>query len=118
MLHNTSKIVNISGFYTNMIMCLHLFGKEVYINHQQICFTCATRSQSYQTSFFFVFQFLLLSLRVCSKQKKCVYYSTAKLGSKKPKNSSFLKKKSLVGLTPVQNYRLSFVSLNKGSLEK
>ena len=59
-----------------------------------------TRSQSYQTLFFFVFRFTLLSLSVCNKQKKCVYYTTAKLSSKKWKNSSFLKKKSLVGLTP------------------
>ena len=32
--------------------------------------------------------------------KKCVYCTTAKLSSKKRKNSSFTKKKSLVGSTP------------------
>ena len=35
-----------------------------------------------------------------SKRKKCLYYTTAKLSSKKRKNSSFPKKKSLVGSTP------------------
>ena len=45
-------------------------------------------------------RFLLLSLRVCSKRKKCVYYTTAKLSSEKLKHSLFPKKKSLVGSTP------------------
>ena len=59
-----------------------------------------TRSQSYQTLIFPVFQFSVLSLRVCSKRKKFMYCTMAKLSSKKRINSSFPKKKSLVGLTP------------------
>ena len=41
------------------------------------------RSRSYQTFIFLVFRFLLLSLRVCSIWKICVYCTTAKLRSKK-----------------------------------
>ena len=59
-----------------------------------------TRSRSYQTFIFPVFQFLLLSLRGCSIWKKCVYYTTAKLSNKKRKNYLFTKKKSLVGSAP------------------
>ena len=57
-------------------------------------------SWSYQTFIFPVFRFLLISLRVCSIWKKCVYCTTAKLSSKKWKNSLFTKKKGLVGLPP------------------
>ena len=59
------------------------------------------RSQSYQTFIFPVFRFWLLSLRVWYTWKKCVYWTMAKLSSEKQKNSSFTKKKSLVGLAPV-----------------
>ena len=58
------------------------------------------RRRSYQTFIFPVFRFLLLSFRVCSIRKKCVHCTTAKLSSKKRKNSLFPKKKSLVGLAP------------------
>ena len=65
------------------------------------------RSQSYQTFIFAVFRFFLLSLRVCSIQKKFVYCTTAKLSSKKWKKSSFPKKKSLVGSTPGGTWEIS-----------
>ena len=81
----------------------------------------ATWSRSYQTLIFPVFQFSLLHLRVCSKGKKCVYYTMANLSSKKQKNSSFPKKKNLVGLNPEQknwNFFFSFsqVSLSDGKI--
>ena len=64
-----------------------------------------TRSRSYQTFIFPVFWFLLLSLRVCSIWKKCVYCTMAKLSSKKQN----WRKKSLVGSTPGANpTKLSF----------
>ena len=44
--------------------------------------------------------------------KKCVYFTAAKLSSKKWKKSSFLKKKSLVGLTP-EMLRLLHYTVNK-----
>ena len=44
--------------------------------------------------------FSLLSLRVCSIWKKCVYCTTAKLSSQKRKKSAFSAEKSLVGSTP------------------
>ena len=61
-----------------------------------------TRSRSYQTLFFFIFQFLLLSLSVCNIWKKMhLLYDIAKLNSKKKrKNYAFAKKKSLVWSTP------------------
>ena len=70
--------------------------------HVQVCLIKAwnTWSQSYQTLIFPVVRFLVLSFRVCSIWKKFVYCTKAKLSSKKRKNSSFPKKKSLVGLTP------------------
>ena len=63
-----------------------------------------TRSRSYQTLFFFIFWFSLLSLTVCNKWKRCIYNEMAKLNSKKRKNCAFTKKKSLVGLTPDFNW--------------
>ena len=63
-----------------------------------------TRSRSYQTFIFPVFRFWLLSLRICNIWKKYVYCTTAKLSSKKRKNSLFPKKKSLVGSTPGVNF--------------
>ena len=57
-------------------------------------------SRSYQTLFFFIFWFLLLSLSVCNIWKKCIYYKMAELNSKKWKNFAFTKKNILVRLTP------------------
>ena len=57
-------------------------------------------SRSYQTLIFPVFRFLLLCLSVCKKGKKMYLWEMVKLISKKQKNSLFLKKKSLVRLTP------------------
>ena len=57
-------------------------------------------SRSYQTFIFPIFRFSLLSLRVCSIWKNCMYCTMAKLSSKRQTNSSFTKKKSLVGLPP------------------
>ena len=58
------------------------------------------RSQSYQTFIFPVFRFLLLSSSVCKKGKNMYLWEMVKFISNKQKNSSFTKKKSLVGLTP------------------
>ncbi len=63
-------------------------------------------SQSYQTLISLFFRFLLLSLRVCSIGKYCLYIKMAKLNSKKRKKSLFYKKNSLVGLTPGQRIAL------------
>ena len=43
------------------------------------------RSQSYQALFFFVFQFSLLSLSVCSRWKRCIYDWMVKLNCKNRK---------------------------------
>ena len=49
---------------------------------------------------FFGFPIFAVKLESLQQTKKCVYYTTAKLSSKIRKNSSFPKKKSLVGSTP------------------
>ena len=38
----------------------------------------------------FVFRFLLLSLSICDKWKKCIYYDMAKLNNEKRKNFALL----------------------------
>ena len=60
-------------------------------------------SPSYQTFIFTVFQFLLLSLKVCSIQKNVCTLPTAKLSNEKRKNYLFTKKQSLVRLPPDVN---------------
>ncbi len=63
-----------------------------------------SRSQSYQTSVYFVFVFLLLSLSVCNIRKYYLNFKIAKLNSWKRKQSFFYEEKSLVGLTPGVNF--------------
>jgi hypothetical protein len=58
------------------------------------------RCQSYQTSFFFAFQILLLSWSVCEIRKYCLYFKMAKINSKKSKKCKFYDEKRLEGLTP------------------
>ncbi len=70
-------------------------------------------SQPYQTLISSLFRFLLLSLSVCSISKYCLYFKTAKLNSKKWKNSSFYEEKSLVGLVGNGLYCFSMVKRAK-----
>ena len=95
-------VKDINSFY----LLFHFFP------HRVLVFLWLTRSRSYQTFIFLVFRFLLLSLKVCSIWKKCVFGTMAKLSSKKRKNSLFTKKKSLVGLAPerVTKWMKSFVN--------
>ena len=53
-------------------------------------------SRSHQIFIFLVFQFMLLSLRVCSIWKKCVYCTTAKLISKKTEKFFVYEEKKFV----------------------
>jgi hypothetical protein len=69
------------------------------------------RSQFYQTLFFFIFQFLLLSLSVCKIKNYALTIKSPSLIAKKEKKSLFYEEKSLVGLTPG---RLWMMSLNFG----
>jgi hypothetical protein len=55
--------------------------------------------QSYQISFSFVLEVLLLRLSVCNIRKHCLRFKIAKLNSKKGKKSWFYEEKSLVGST-------------------
>ena len=71
------------------------------------------RSWSYQTLFFFVFQFLLLSLSVCNKWKKIYLLWNCQAKQQKWKSYAFTKKKSLVGSTQLQ-----FWSKNKKQTNK
>ena len=89
---SSPRITNISCYGTNDIINKATNGGNSKERYSQ------TWSRSYQTFIFPVFRFSLLSLKVCSIWKKCVHCTTAKLSSKKWKNSSFAKKKSLVGL--------------------
>ncbi len=52
-----------------------------------------TQNQSYQTLFSLFLRFLLLSLRVCSSRKYCLYFEMAKLSKKRKKIFVFMKKK-------------------------
>jgi hypothetical protein len=54
-----------------------------FFSHNWVALEKQSWSQSYQTSFFFVFQFSLLRLSVCNITKYSLYFKMAQLNSKK-----------------------------------
>ena len=79
------------NFVTNP--CLKCYWKACCF--PVIAWLLMTRSGHDQTLFFFILWFLLLSLRVCNKWKKCNDYEMAELKSQKQKKYAFIKKKKV-----------------------
>ena len=86
------SLITLSGFYTV------LTKTKNYVPQ-------LTKSRSYQTLFFFIFQF--------KKHEKIIDYEMAKYNSKKWEKIAFTKKKGYVGSTSIQGcprYIQSFLS--------
>ena len=77
------------------------------------------RSQSYQTLFFFIFWFCLLSLAILLKIHFFICYKHSSLTAKNRRTLRFRRKKSLVGSTPgLKHFAVTNKSGEKEKVEK